>query len=108
MKQDFELMTARLFHHKRPAIVPGMEITSGNKLLASRLWESLYHRYSIGGTTDQVAAIATWYVQRHPTKLETCIIPVVAHFQLLMGIDVTTDEEYITAIDQRNQFAEVA
>jgi hypothetical protein len=97
---NFELLTARLFHHKRPALIPGMDPTAGNKLLATRLWDSLHYRYMQGGTIEQLGAVAVWFADRHPNRVESCIRPVVNHFELLMGLAIYTDQDYTERLSQ--------
>jgi hypothetical protein len=96
----FEIMTSRLFHHNRPAIIPGMAKTAGAKALASRLWEHLYRAWTKGADIDALSSIALWYSERYPKHTYSCIIPVLTHFQLILGVDCDSDECYVESLIQ--------
>lgn len=100
MKHHFELSTARLFHHRRPAIIPGMHINAGNKALATALWKRLHDTWMIYRDINRLVDIAMWFRDRYPGRDESCIIPVIAHFQTLMGIDADSDLEYSQILKQ--------
>jgi hypothetical protein len=96
---NFEIKTAQLFHNKRPAIIPGMDTNAGNKALSSRLWTQLHNAWMRTKSIEKTTEIALWFLGRYPARNESCIIPVVRHFELLMGIGCETDEQYNSLLD---------
>jgi len=97
--ENIEQKLAVVTNYKRPAIIKGFGKKSGDKLLANHLWERLYLSWIIYRDIDKLSNLALWFKGRHPQKESTCIIPVLIHFELLMGLNVMTDTEYNKTLD---------
>ena len=78
-------IVSMICHEKAPSLIPGVQMTAGNRKLIGNLWLTLS---AVWGNTQDIARLNTIgmnYITLHPKKKDE-ITATCTHFTHLMGI----------------------